>query len=132
MFWDTFVRLCAEKGVSPTTAAKSIGASSAMVTKWRSGAIPRNNTIKKLSEYFLVDPNEFTVKNEVHLQKNGEGLTEQEEVLIELFRETDEITKAKIIVTVEEQAKNEAIRTIVEKIILYRPDNRLVIIFHDF
>ena len=103
-----------------------------MVTKWRSGAIPRNNTIKKLSEYFLVDPNEFTVKNEVHLQKNGEGLTEQEEVLIELFRETDEITKAKIIVTVEEQAKNEAIRTIVEKIILYRPDNRLVIIFHDF
>ena len=54
MFWEKFVSLCAEKGISPNGACAALGLSNATATKWKNGAIPRNTTLKKVADYFGV------------------------------------------------------------------------------
>ena len=54
MFWEKFVSLCAEKGVSPNSVCAELGLSNATATKWKNGAIPRNTTLKKVADYFGV------------------------------------------------------------------------------
>lgn len=55
MFYDTFKRLCEEKGVSCNKAALEIGLSNATPTKWKkTGATPDSSTLAKVSRYFNV------------------------------------------------------------------------------
>lgn len=54
MFWEKFVSLCSEKGISPNGACAALGLSNATATKWKNGAIPRNTTLKKVADYFGV------------------------------------------------------------------------------
>ena len=54
MFWEKFVSLCAEKGISPNGACAELGLSNATATKWKNGSIPRNTTLKKVADYFGV------------------------------------------------------------------------------
>lgn len=59
MFYDRFKRLCFEKGVSEMKAATDIGLSTSTTWKWRTGATPRFETLKKLAAYFDVSPEYF-------------------------------------------------------------------------
>lgn len=59
MFWNNFVRLCNEKGLRPNPAAKEMGFSSASVTKWKQGTIPRGNALQKIADYFGVTVNDL-------------------------------------------------------------------------
>ena len=55
MFYDTFRRLCEEKGVSCNKAALEIGLSNSTPTKWKkTGAIPDSSTLSRVSRYFGV------------------------------------------------------------------------------
>ncbi len=54
-FWDTFVRLCNQKGKSPNGVAKELDISSGAITWWKKGE--RNPTAKmlvKIADYFGV------------------------------------------------------------------------------
>lgn len=69
MFWQKFVSLCEDKGVSPTAAGAAIGVTSASVANWKKGGVPRRSAIKALSDYFNVpisffsesDPDQATI-----------------------------------------------------------------------
>lgn len=52
MFYDRFLQLCRQKGVSPSRAAEDIGLSRASVMKWKRGAMPGGASLNKLSAYF--------------------------------------------------------------------------------
>lgn len=55
MFYDNFVLLCKEKGVSPSKAAEECGVNRSSVTSWKkSGYTPRGNVLQRLAEYFGV------------------------------------------------------------------------------
>ena len=54
MFWNRFVELCNQKGVSPNFVAKELGITSGSVTSWKKGSVPRDTTIKKIADYFGV------------------------------------------------------------------------------
>lgn len=55
MFIDEFLRLCAEKGVSPSRAGVDIGVSRSTVSDWiQKGAMPRTIQLYKLAAYFGV------------------------------------------------------------------------------
>ncbi len=55
MFWDNFVKLCAEKNVKPNPVAKELGISSGAVTKWKKeGITPNSVTLQKIADYFGV------------------------------------------------------------------------------
>lgn len=51
-FYNKFILLCNEKGVSPTNVAKAIGISTPNVTYWKNGSIPKGETLQKLAAYF--------------------------------------------------------------------------------
>jgi len=55
MFYDTFVKLCEEKRLTPTEVIKDLGMSSATVTRWKQGtSSPNMNTLYMISDYFQV------------------------------------------------------------------------------
>lgn len=54
MFFDKFMGLCEERGVSPTRVLVSLGISKGSLTRWKSGGAPRNEIKKKIADYFEV------------------------------------------------------------------------------
>ncbi len=54
MFYDIFLWLCEQKGVSPNRACVDCGISRTAVAKWRRGATPNGATLMLLAEYFGV------------------------------------------------------------------------------
>ena len=56
MFYEKFLRLCQERGVSPTTACMDMHISDGAWRRWREGASPRGATLSKVCGYFGVTP----------------------------------------------------------------------------
>lgn len=59
MFWNNFIKLCAEKGVSPNAVARELSISSGAVTKWKNGATPQNAKLRLIADYFGVSTTEL-------------------------------------------------------------------------
>lgn len=54
MFWNNFVKLCNNIGKSPNGVCADLGYSTAIASKWKKGATPRDTTLKKIADYFGV------------------------------------------------------------------------------
>ena len=56
VFYDRFVYLCKQKGVSPTRAALDAGISKSLVTKWKTNKVqdPSPDVLRKLAKYFYI------------------------------------------------------------------------------
>ncbi len=55
MFYDTYIKLCSQKGISPTKAAEEIGISRATPTTWKKRKLtPQGDTLNKIANYFGV------------------------------------------------------------------------------
>ena len=54
MFYDKFVSLCTEKGLSKQAVCASAGLSSAAWVRWKDGSIPNSVSLKKLCDYLGV------------------------------------------------------------------------------
>lgn len=52
MFKQNFIRLCNEKGVSPTAACAEIGLSNATFSCWTDESVPRKATLMRIADYF--------------------------------------------------------------------------------
>ena len=52
MFKQRFIRLCNDKGVSPSAACAAIGLSNATFSCWTDESIPRKATLMKIADYF--------------------------------------------------------------------------------
>ena len=50
MFYDEIQRVCAEKGVKPTTILKECGLSSGNMSKWKGGTSPTVDVAAKLAQ----------------------------------------------------------------------------------
>ena len=63
MFYDTYLRLCAEKGRSPSRAAVEAGISKSLVSRWKrnSAEFPSPEVLRKLSSYFDVSIPELLI-----------------------------------------------------------------------
>lgn len=54
-FYDTFERLCKERGITPTQAARDNGLKQQSVSSWKTrSSTPKAQTIQKLADYFGV------------------------------------------------------------------------------
>lgn len=63
MFWEIFLKLCSDRGISPTQATRDLAIATGSVTKWKNGAAPRAATIRKIADYFGVSV-EYLLGNE--------------------------------------------------------------------
>ena len=61
MFYDNYVKICQQHGVSPSKAAADAGLSKSTVTKWKNNpdSEPTGTAIKRLSDYFNVPISEL-------------------------------------------------------------------------
>ena len=74
MFWQRYLKLCNSVGKSPNLVASEIGVkSSGTVTGWKNGALPRENILIKMADYFGVPVTELTGKEENKKSPAPEG-----------------------------------------------------------
>lgn len=92
MFWQNFVRLCAEIGESPSSVAINSGAtkSTGTVSAWKKGAIPNKRAQKLLAEYFHISISELVGEKTEPATLSVDGLSESEREVIELLRNLPE------------------------------------------
>ena len=75
MFYDKYVSLCAQKGVTPSAAAKEIGINKAAVSNWkhrRNG--PSDITVQKIADYFGVTVDELLTEDGSTSALMGKGI----------------------------------------------------------
>ena len=82
-FYNKYIRLCTEKGISPSAAAIEIGIRKSNVTYWKSNRNnPSDATLQKIADYFGVTveylKGEETKKDPA---TNGEASPEKRELL---------------------------------------------------
>lgn len=63
-FYENYIKLCLNKGVSPTKAAVDIGLSNAAAAGWKKGKVPYETTLKKLADYFGCSVSDLTGEKE--------------------------------------------------------------------
>lgn len=90
-FYDIYLRLCNEKGISPTTAALEMGLSKSTPTTWKKRNLtPRGNALNKIANYFGVSVDYLlghekcelsksrnTFKDRLKLLRQESGLSQQ-------------------------------------------------------
>ena len=54
MFYDNFIRLCAQRSVTPSAVMRAIGLNKSSATYWKKGSAPSSDTLQKLADYFGV------------------------------------------------------------------------------
>ena len=59
------MKLCVERGVSPTQAVEAAGISRPSVGRWREGMMPKDISVHKLASYFDVTPEQLTGEAEL-------------------------------------------------------------------
>lgn len=59
MFYDGLLRLCNERGTSPSAVVKALNLSTGSPTAWKNGRTPTTNTIQKIANYFGVSKDEL-------------------------------------------------------------------------
>ena len=97
MFYDRFVYLCKQKGVSPSRAALDAGISKSLVTKWKSSKteIPSADVAKKLAVYFNLTVAElFDETMQKAPADNGKRSVSDDDIKFALFGGDGEITDA--------------------------------------
>lgn len=94
MFYDKYIALCAQKGVTPSAAAKEIGINKAAVSNWKyrkNG--PSDVTMQKIADYFGVPVSELTEEKE-KAPTDGERTVSDDDIKFALFGGNGEITDA--------------------------------------
>ena len=54
MFYDIFLTLCKQKGVTPSAVMRTIGLNKSSASYWKKGVTPSSDTLRKLADYFDV------------------------------------------------------------------------------
>lgn len=54
MFYTKFKELCDETGVRPTAVVRKLGISPSSPGRWKAGAVPYGETVRKIADYFGV------------------------------------------------------------------------------
>lgn len=95
-----YVELCNKIGKSPSGVARELGLSKATASGWKAGKKPNDSTIKKVADYFGVPFSYFDNDANFDLQMFAESKesTPQEQSLMDIYRQLDEIGRAKLLV----------------------------------
>lgn len=90
VFWENFVELCNERGISATAAIRQIGLSSGTGTSWKNGAVPRIAVAQKVADYFGV-----TVERLYHGKTETAADTHKDEVFREIVDTVEHLDEDK-------------------------------------
>lgn len=90
-FYQSFLKKCIEKGVSPSRAAEEAGTTKTAVNRWKAGSTPSDATVMKLALYFGCTVDELTAKSaDTSDEQDATGADELAE-LRQILRERPEM-----------------------------------------
>ena len=78
MFYDKFLSLCAQKGVSKTAACVNAGLSETAWKRWVNGGVPNSVSMAKLCEYFGIPIEQMYNSDSPIIPVDEEELARQE------------------------------------------------------
>lgn len=84
MFWEIFVKLCADNGEKPTPLITKLGFSKSNVSYWKKGHVPQAVALHKIADYFGVTI-ESLLGKENEAKSKPPAITEAELNLIKAF-----------------------------------------------
>ena len=99
MFWENLVRLCNQKGTTPTALVKEIGLATGNVTKWKSGSVPRSTTVTQIADYLGV-----TVES---LLDKQDQITTEDDELTEYLEELKNRSEMRMLFSLAKDATKE-------------------------
>ena len=103
MFFDIFEKLCNSVGKTASGVCNDIGIANASVAQWRRGRQPSPKILLKIADYFNVSVDYLLGKTEVSEADNANALlSSQEAELLKMFRQLNELQKAKLLISAEE------------------------------
>jgi len=85
VFWSRLKKICEERGTTPTGMCKEMGISTGNPSFWKSGMIPSMVFLKKIADYFNVEPEYFVAETET----SCESVNSQEVKKMILFGRSD-------------------------------------------
>lgn len=88
--YEVFLRLCNEKGKTPSAAALEMGLSKAMVSRWKKGSTPSDATVIKIADYFGLSPTDLRKMEQDEkkpVTSEGNRLSDKEEEIIRMLRD---------------------------------------------
>lgn len=94
MFYDIYVDLCKQKGISLSKAAETIGLSRTSVVKWKNGTVPSGATLNALAQFFDISV-DYLLGNEQKENPSGKAGGSQitfDDFTYALHDETKELT----------------------------------------
>lgn len=96
MFYERFVLLCKQRGVSTSKAAIDAGLSKSTVTKWKKdpNTKPSGNVIDKLCHYFGISVSELLGANDASQLEEDMRPVTQQDIKFALFGGGGDITDA--------------------------------------
>lgn len=123
MFYDQFETLCKQTGERPYTLARQLGvASSSIISQWKKGSVPRQPMLEKIAEHFNVSIDYLLTGKEKQPAVSGElfenllihgeekqpavsdGLSEDEVMLLDLFRSLPEDERQSVLLLLRRAA----------------------------
>lgn len=127
MFWENFLFLCNERGISPNGVCAELNLSNATATKWKNGAVPRASTLKRVADYFGVTTDKLLRTDSVNIQfdlqtfaedsekeKQPSPLDEEEDELTELLQELKTRPEMKMLFSLAKGATKEDVELAVQ------------------
>ncbi len=97
MFYDVFLNLCQDRGISSYKALKEMGVGISTATRWKQGtAQPSYKTLQKIADYFGVSVDEL-------LSDNAAGTKKE---TAEIIDSPEEAERRQLIKTVAELASS--------------------------
>ena len=109
MFYERLQQLCKEKGTSVSNMLKELGLSTGSTGNWKKGQLPKGDILVKISEY-LDTSIDFIILGEFK-----SDLSKDEQHLVELYRNTPDRAKYKVLCDIERIVEQEIERFAVEK-----------------
>lgn len=77
MFYQTFIRLCSERGESPSSVLLRVGRSKSAVTAWKRGIKPSQTALQQLADYFSVSVSFLLTGQDDAIQTPDKGVEEE-------------------------------------------------------
>lgn len=108
-FYEKYVTLCAEQGLKPQTPEmlKITGVSSAAISGWKNGSMPKGEVIARIAAYFNVTTDFLLGLSKVR------NISEEEELLLEAYRTADAQGRFNIIqVCMNEKEKTKSVTAV--------------------
>lgn len=93
MFYDNFIKLCEEIGLSPTRVVVQAGLSKGSISRWKEGGEPLNEAKKRIADILGVTVPELMSGEKKKPASYGE-LSERDVMVLESFKQLTDDNKA--------------------------------------